>query len=426
MTTPIRVLTLAAEASPFVKIGGLGDVAGALPSALRSLSTPVDIRLAIPFHNIIDRSQFKLEPIASFAIYHQDGPLIAEIYQTTVDGTPIYLISGPPISDSSTVYSSDAGMDGSKFTFFSLAALALAQNLSWSPHILHAHDWHTAPAIHALAHNQFRDNFYKSIATLITVHNLPYLGVGAGDALTAFGLPPVQDSPLPYWAENLPLPLGLLQADHISTVSKGYAKEILTPEFGAGLDEFLKSRTNSITGILNGLDTKSWDPDSDQSIPFPYSRENLKNRTSNKIALLKELRLDPDPQRPLIGMINRMDHQKGVDLVPNALRALADQNWQAVILGTGDVGLENAIRDLDSESPHVKAIIRYDGELARRIYAGSDTLLIPSRYEPCGLTQMIAMRYGCVPIARSTGGLRDTITDYHPENKKGTRQSTGL
>ncbi|MBS1248792.1 MAG: Glycogen synthase [Chloroflexi bacterium] len=426
MSTPIRVLSLAAEAAPFVKIGGLGDVAGALPAALRALPTPVDVRLVLPLHNVIDQSQFEFEPVASFTIPHVDGELIAEAFRTTVRGVPVYTISGVPIISSPTVYSSDAGMDGAKFTFFSLAALELARTLQWRPHIVHAHDWHTAPAIHALATTREEDEFFRETATLLTVHNLPYLGVGAGGCLAEFGLPPAPDSPLPYWAENLPLPLGLLAADHINTVSQGYAAEILTSEFGAGLDEFLKTRANSITGILNGLDLEVWNPQTDQKIKIRYAKGAFKKREENKAALLEEVELTADPERPLLGVITRMDHQKGLDLIPNALRDLAGQAWQAVILGTGDPDLEDAARRLDAEFPNVRAIIRYDDGLARRIYAGSDMLLIPSRYEPCGLTQMIAMRYGCVPVARATGGLRDTIIDYHAEEGEGRKRSTGF
>ena len=425
MPTPIRVLTLAAEAAPFVKVGGLGDVAGALPAALRALPTPIDIRLVLPFHNAIDKSQYKLEPVASFTIAHVDGPLMAKAFRTTVRDVPVYLISGAPIASADSVYSSDAGLDGVKFTFFSLAALELARALKWRPHVLHAHDWHTAPAVYAHSLTRAQDEFFHSTATLLTVHNLPYLGLGAEASLAEFGLPSAHDSPLPRWAQHLPLPLGLLNADHITTVSQGYAKEILTPEFGSGLDEFLKTRADSITGILNGLDTETWNPLVDQEIPVAYSVGDIKKRGRNKAALLEELGLEGDPQRPLLGLINRMDHQKGVDLVPDALRGIPGQDWQAVILGTGDPGLEDAARRLDAELPHVRAVIRYDDGLARRIYAGADMLLIPSRYEPCGLTQMIAMRYGCVPVARATGGLRDTISDYHAESG-GHRHSTGF
>jgi starch synthase len=301
--------------------------------------------------------------------------------------------------------------------------MQLARSLGWQPDILHAHDWHASPAVYNLSLIHANDNFYRHTKSLLTVHNLPYLGHGTGPALDRFGLPPVEDSPLPAWARHLPLPLGLLTADAINTVSRGYAREMLTPEYGAGLEEFLLTRAEDIQGILNGLDTDSWNPETDPHLPINYSLASLEKRRENKLALLEELDLEIDPDRPLLAMINRMDHQKGVDLVPDALRALKSSHWQAVILGTGDPALEAAAAELERENPRVRAVLRYDGALARRMYAGADLMIIPSRYEPCGLTQMIAMRYGCVPAARATGGLKDTIGDYHAAPRS---ESTGF
>ncbi|MDH5508447.1 MAG: glycosyltransferase, partial [Anaerolineae bacterium] len=217
----------------------------------------------------------------------------------------------------------------------------------------------------------------------------------------------------PDWAVNLPLPLGLAAADHITTVSPGYAAEIITAEFGSGLHQFLRSRRRVVSGILNGLDLHSWDPAADKHLPVRFSAKSLAARTKNKAALQAEVALPLEPTIPLLAVVSRMDHQKGIDLALAALRQLADLPWQVVILGTGDPGLEAQARRLATDFPaKVAVFLRYDDALARRIYAGADAILIPSRYEPCGLTQMIAMRYGCLPVARATGGLRDTIVDY--------------
>jgi starch synthase len=419
----IKVLFLAAEAAPFIKVGGLGDVAGSLPSALRSLPDPVDVRLTIPFYEFLDLEGFPLKPAASFTIHSNQGEILAETYRTRIKDLPVYLIKGEPVSASQTVYSDDGYRDGRKFTFFSLGAMELARSLTWHPDVIHAHDWHTSPAVYNLGLIRGRDDYFLHTRSLLTVHNLPYLGYGAEKALNEFGLPPAEGSPLPDWAQSLPLPLGLLSADQITTVSGGYAKEILTPGFGAGLDGFLRTRAEDIHGILNGLDMKVWDPSSDTQIEVQYGIGDWEGREGNKTALLTEMGLAQDVERPLLAMINRMDTQKGVDLVPGALRSLEDMDWQAVILGTGDPALETEVARLDEEMRRVRSIIRYDTGLARRIYAGADMILIPSRYEPCGLTQMIAMRYGCVPVARATGGLRDTIDDYHAEP---TPYSTGF
>ncbi len=230
-------------------------------------------------------------------------------------------------------------------------------------------------------------------------------------------------SSLPDWAEHLPLALGLLTADKINTVSPGYAAEMLTPEFGAHLEDFLASRKGDLLGILNGLDQESWDPGSDTSLPVNYSSDTLERRKENKKELLVELGLEPDLNIPLLAMINRMDFQKGVDLVPAALEMITDLDYQAVILGTGDKDLEEAAQKLDQDHARIRSMLKFDGSLARRIYGGSDMIMIPSRYEPCGLTQMIGMRYGCVPLARATGGLKDTIIDYDLGNQK---KSTGF
>jgi starch synthase len=412
MKRRLKVLFLSAEADPFIKIGGLGDVAGSLPAALVNLPDSPDIRLALPFYPQIKKENWDLSPAAGFDITHSSGPLKTEVFQTESKGVTTYLISGPPILESSDVYGGSADQVGNKFTFFSLAAIELARILSWQPDILHAHDWHTSPAVYNLRLIQNQDPFFQNTKSLLTVHNLPFLGYDTGPALLSYGLPRAHMSPLPEWAEHLPLPLGLLAADKITTVSGGYAKEILTPEFGAHLEGFLKTRQEDIHGILNGLDQVSWNPEQDPALPVNYTIDSLVKRKKNKKSLLKELGLVVDPDRPLLAMINRMDFQKGVDLVPEALGLISELDWQAVILGTGNPDLEESARRLEGNDPRVRAEIRYDGKLARRIYGGADLILIPSRYEPCGLTQMIGMRYGCVPLARATGGLKDTIQDY--------------
>jgi starch synthase len=408
MTSPLSVLFLASEAEPFVKVGGLGDVAGSLPRALRAQG--VDIRLVIPLHGSIRRSEYDLHHQTAFEVKHRGGSIPAEVYTCELDGLPVYLIAGAPFRPDAPVYSNDWGFDAHKYIFFSLAALEMARSLNWQLGILHANDWHTAAAVYWLALNRSSDPFYRQTASLLTIHNLPYLGTAGGVPLGAFGLPPASDSPLPEWARHLPLPLGLLTADHITAVSPTYAREILTPEFGSGLHEFLSTRAETVTGILNGLDHELWDPAFDSLLKSNYRPTDLTLREANKLALQQEVALPIDPAVPLLGFIGRLNHQKGVDLILEALKILVDLPWQVIILGSGDPELEQAIQQLQHEHPErVRAALRYDAALSHRIYAGADALLVPSRYEPCGLVQMIAMRYGCVPIARATGGLKDTV-----------------
>jgi len=419
----IKVLFLAAEAAPFVKVGGLGDVAGSLPLALRSLSQPIEIRQLLPLYPFLDIEKSMLDPIASVKVCVSGKEIAAEAFHLRRNGINLHFISGEPIANTNSVYSTDGYRDGRKFTFFSLAALELVKTLNWQPDILHAHDWHTSPAVYKLHLTRDQDPFFQTTKSLLTVHNLPYQGHGSERALAESRLPPAENSPLPDWAQHLPLPLGLLSAEKINTVSRGYAQEILTPAFGAGLEEFLQTRAEDIHGILNGLDMDHWDPGSDPTIFANFESGEFEKRQQNKLNLLEEMDLDVDPERPLLAMINRMDYQKGVDLVPPALRVLPEGDWQVLILGTGDPELEQQIRGLDQDLPQVRSVLRYDETLARWMYAGADMMIIPSRYEPCGLTQMIAMRYGCVPVARATGGLKDTIGDYDAEP---VSQSTGF
>ncbi len=416
---PLRVLFLVSEADPLVKVGGLGDVGGSLPPALRAAGA--DARLVIPLHGALRQAGLELQPLTSFHIPHNDSFMPVDVFTANLHGSSIYLIAGPPIPPDAPVYSSDNNADAHKFTFFSLAALELARQMDWQPDILHANDWHTSPAVYALALKRPTDAFFRHTASLLTIHNLPYLGVGSDLALTAFGLPPAHQTNLPQWANHMALPLGLLAADQIVTVSHGYAREILTPEFGSGLHTFLQTRAASITGILNGIDTQRWDPAVDTAIAANYTSARLAKRAINKASLQTELRLAAHPRCPLLAMVTRMDYQKGVDVVLEMLRQLIvnrQQPIQAVILGKGLAELEEATRQLEKDYPdQIRAVTAYDERLSRKIYAGADALLMPSRYEPCGLAQMIAMRYGCIPIARDTGGLSDTIQDQDDPKK---------
>jgi len=286
----------------------------------------------------------------------------------------------------------------------------LPRILNWQVDVLHAHDWHTALAVYALLLKRWAGEMSSAVSVL-TLHNLPYMGADVAENLAAYGLP-VAQSDLPDWARALPLPLGLFSADAVVAVSPTYAEEILTPKFGCGLDVFLHRHKEVLHGILNGIDTESFDPSTDPSIPFQYTVDNPAIREKNKTALQEKLGLPVDPITPLIAMIGRMDRQKGVDLILNVLQKITDIPWQFVLLGTGDPILEESARKLQTDLPErVRAEIRFDGALARHIYAGADMLVMPSRYEPCGLAQMIAMRYGCLPVVHLTGGLNDTVTD---------------
>lgn len=415
MPKTINVLYLAAEADPFIKVGGLGDVAGTLPRELRALSNDdlkLDVRLVLPYHLSVRAEN--LRPVELFSIPRGGSEVGVEAFETSLDGMPVYFIRGDPIRANGSVYSLDAKLDAEKYAFFSLAAVELGRHINWQPDVIHANDWHTALSVYANLTKRWEAGS-KHIAGVVSLHNLPFMGSDIGTLLESYGVKLAQTD-LPEWARVLPLPLGMWAADALVAVSPGYAGEILTEELGCGLQEFLGQRREALTGILNGIDAVSFDPAVDKALGVNYDLDTLARRAENKELLQERAGLKRDPRVPLLGIVSRMDVQKGVDLAFSALKSMKSVNFQAVILGTGDPKLEEAARSLQSLFPEkIKAELRFDANLARQIYAGADMLLMPSRYEPCGLAQMIAMRYGCVPVVRAVGGLKDTVE----QNKTG-------
>jgi starch synthase len=408
----INVLFLAAEAEPFIKVGGLGDVAGSLPRALRALSNDdvkLDVRLVLPYHPAVKADNLK--PVGMFSLARGgsgSAEIQVEAFETALNGMPVYFIDGEPIRANGSVYSSDAGLDAEKYVFFSLAALELSRQINWLPDVIHGNDWHTALSMYGSLTKRWEEGA-RHAASVITLHNLPFMGPDVTAILENYGVKLAQTD-LPDWARVMPLPLGLWASDAIVAVSPTYGSEILTQEYGCGLDDFLRSRSKTVSGILNGLDTASFNPADDPALGVNFDINSLDKRAANKKLLQERLGLPREPETPLLAMVSRMDVQKGVDLVFTALKSMKRTNWQAVILGTGDPKLEESAMKLQALYPErVKVETRYDAGLARQIYAGSDMFLMPSRYEPCGLSQMIAMRYGCVPVVRAAGGLNDTV-----------------
>ena len=411
MPQTINILFLAAEAEPFVKVGGLGDVAGTLPRALRAISNEnikLDVRLVLPYHTVIRPDT--LRPLGIYSIPRGSSDIQVEAFEGNLDGMPVYFLNGEPIRASGSVYSSNNKLDGEKYTFFSLAALELPQQINWMPDIIHANDWHTALAAYGNLVRRW-DVKTRRVSSIVTIHNLPFMGPDVRENLEAYGLP-LAKTDLPDWARVMPMPLGLWASDAIVAVSPTYAREILHEEFGCGLQDFLMNRTDSLRGILNGLDTASFNPQTDSTLAANFNADSLSLRPRNKAALQERVGLPVYPDVPVLGMVTRMDVQKGVDIALKGLRMLGKQNWQLVLLGAGDPRLEAMAKKLQEEMPdRIRVETRYDARLARQIYGGADVFLMPSRYEPCGISQMISMRYGCLPLVRSVGGLQDTVTD---------------
>ena len=411
MPQTINILFLAAEAEPFVKVGGLGDVAGTLPRALRAISNEnikLDVRLVLPYHTVIRPDT--LRPLGIYSIPRGSSDVQVEAFEGSLDGMPVYFLNGEPIRASGSVYSSNNKLDGEKYTFFSLAALELPRQINWTPDIIHANDWHTALAAYGNLVRRW-DEKTRRVSSIVTIHNLPFMGPDVSANLEAYGLP-LAKTDLPDWARVMPMPLGLWASDAIVAVSPTYAREILHEEFGCGLQDFLMNRTDSLRGILNGLDTASFDPETDSTLAVNFNADSLSLRPRNKAALQERVGLPVNPDVPVLGMVTRMDVQKGVDIALKGLRMLGKQNWQLVLLGAGDPRLEAMAKKLQEEMPdRIRVETRYDARLARQIYGGADVFLMPSRYEPCGISQMISMRYGCLPLVHAVGGLHDTVTD---------------
>jgi starch synthase len=304
MPETLNILFLAAEATPFVKVGGLADVAGALPGVLRGLTPQqaggvrLDVRLVLPFHRTVQPDITTLKRIAQFSISRAGGNVHVQAYETNFEGLPVYFIDGLPVSTTDRIYSVNPEQDREKYIFFSLAALELAKTIKWKVDVVHANDWHTAVSLYAMR-SQNHDSYFDKTAGLLSVHNLPYMGGNAEDTLSNFGIKDLVDDELPFWAWKQALPLGLWAADAIVPVSETYAREILTPEYGCGLQDFLKKRSGNITGIINGIEPNQWNPANDEFLASKYDMETLEAREKNKISLMRKIDLDLKLQEPL-------------------------------------------------------------------------------------------------------------------------------
>ena len=419
----LKVLFLAAEATPFVKVGGLADVAGALPKALRNLD--IDVRLMLPRYGNTVGKDYDLQRVGGpVAVPLGPGKENVHLLETAVDALPVYMIWDEQyLSTREKVYGFND--DPRRFTFFSRAVIATLQMLdrvmNWKPDVIHAHDWHTAPVVAWLDVYGKHDAFYRDIATLFTIHNLAYQGLCGRLILTFAQMQELEHLPVEPPGQVNWMAQGIAHADVLSAASPSYSREILTPENGMGLDALLRERQEHLFGILNGIDTAIWSPDTDAALTQSFDTESLRMRSVNKAALQREVGLPNRAETPLLGVVSRLDPLKGLDIMLPALESLlSQQDVQFVLLGTGESGHEERFRLLQQKFPdRVRVFIKFDDRLARRIYAGIDMFLMPSQYEPGGLGHMIALRYGAVPVVRATGVLADTVIDATTQPKRG-------
>ncbi len=420
----LKVLFLAAEATPFVKVGGLADVAGSLPKALQQLD--VDVRLMLPRYGNTAGKEYNLRRLGGpVAVPLGPGKEPVHLLETEVGALPVYMIWDEQyLSTREKVYGFND--DPRRFTFFSRAVIAtlqmMDQLMGWKPDVIHAHDWHTAPVVAWLDVYGKRDPFYRDIATLFTIHNLAYQGLCGRLILTFAQMQDLEHLPVEPPGQVNWMAQGIAHADVLSAASPSYSREILTSENGMGLAELLQERQDRLFGILNGVDTVVWNPDTDSALTQSFNATSLRMRAVNKAALQREVGLPARAEVPLLGVVTRLDPLKGLDIMLPALESLlAQQDAQFVLLGTGDAEYEERFRVLQQRFPdRVRVFLKFDDRLARRIYAGIDLFLMPSRHEPGGLGHMLALRYGAIPVVRATGVLADTVVDATIQPRRGT------
>lgn len=420
-----RVAYVTSEITPYAKTGGLGDVSGALPPALRRAGH--DVRVFSPLYSVIDLERHDFLPVdglQDLAIQVGARKVPFSVYRAAEEpDLPLYFVHCPRLYARDGIYTSGPD-EHARFVLLQRAAIESCQRLGWAPDVFHCHDWQTSLIPLYLKTLYAWDRMFKSTRSVLTIHNLGYQGTFPRKILEDTGLEPsrkyLHQADLAAGRIGF-LKTGLIYADLLTTVSPTYAREIQTEEHGAGLDELLRERASSLFGILNGVDT-AWDPRTDPNIPVRYSEKSLGRKERNKAVLLQELGLGYRKEAAAIGMITRLTYQKGIKLLPESLpRVLASHDVRLVVLGSGEPEHERFFTELQEAFPRKVRFWRgFHAELAHRIEAGCDMFLMPSLYEPCGLNQMYSRIYGTVPIVRKTGGLADTVQLFDPDTGEGT------
>ncbi|OAT81738.1 glycogen synthase GlgA [Desulfotomaculum copahuensis] len=423
---PLKILLVSSEVVPFAKTGGLADVAGSLPKALATVGNDNlgnDVRVALPHYKGIEGAAYRTD----FPVLFNNRAETAIIRESSLEAQfegehrmiPVYLVDNHHYFYRDRMYM--FADEAERFTFFCRAVLEMLPRLNWQPDLIHCNDWQTGPIPFFLRVRYARDPFYSRMATVFTIHNLQYQGNFPRETLDLLGVGDEYFTPdqLEFYGTVSYMKMGILYADVINTVSKTYAAEIQRPELGERLDGLLRKRSHDLYGIVNGINYHEFNPKTDHRIHRNFDRDSVENKKENKYALQKEMHL-PVRDVPVLGLISRLVDQKGLDLIAGISDQLLAQDVQFVVLGSGDRYYEDLFRSLRERYPEKMGVyIGFNAILAQRIYAGADMFLMPSKFEPCGLGQLIAMRYGTIPVVRATGGLADTVHDYNPATGSG-------
>lgn len=414
-----KVLFVASEAAPYIRTGGLGDVAGALPKALQK--SGVEVRVVIPLYaDIPSRLKDTMRFIGYTYVPLAWRNQYCGVYEQTFDGIKYYFIDNEYYFKRSGLYGHFD--DAERYAFFSKAVLELLMLVDFDPDIIHCNDWHTA-LVPVFLDLFYRNNkLFTNIRTVFTIHNIEFQGKYPKSlAADILGIPADKLSLVEYAGATNYMKGGIECSSAVTTVSPTYADELTDPYFAYGLENIISARKFKLKGIINGIDTEEYNPMTDTALFKPFNIDNLEAKLENKKSLCKLVDLSTDTKKPLISMVTRLTTQKGVDLLTAIAEDLLAADIQLVILGTGDWKYETMLKDLEHRyKAKLSVIINFSRDIASKIYGGSDIFLMPSKFEPCGLSQMIAMRYGSVPIVRETGGLKDTVEPYDPITKKGT------
>ncbi len=428
----LRICYVSSEVVPFAKTGGLADVAGALPVAIKDLEQ--DIRLMMANYKSINERKFVLREVIRLKEVNVTLGSETKIADGKTAFLPeskvhVYFLHIPDYFDRKDLYTDSAtGKDfednAERFAYFSKSVLETLKLLYWQPDIIHCNDWQTALIPFYLKTHYKDDEFFTNTRTVLTIHNVAYQGSFPMEKAEKIGIAEEYIQPgkeFEFYGKLNLLKGGIHFADVLNTVSENYAREIMSdPEYGAGFEDILKSREEDMYGILNGVDYTAWNPDSDALIPQNYSAESLEEKEKNKEALCKQNQLEYRKETPVVGVISRLADQKGFDLIAEASDELLKMDLQLVVLGTGDPKYHTLMEKLAKKHRGKLAVnLRFDNKMAHLIEAGADMFLMPSRYEPCGLNQMYSLKYGTVPIVRETGGLADTIENYDPKTGNG-------